>query len=247
MGLGGGVSGITGVGVRHEKRRQLRHSFRSVRVGSALAVLLLVVSPALGQLRQVDLFLAPAVQNVDVGETVRVDFFARSATIQSVPIAAISAVLDWDPTKLALLGRQDNGPYAWGASRFPIAFGLNDTFDDGDALYEAHSPVLPPAIPASAPGSDTGGLLVTSFLFEALAPTPGTLFLTPRHSDPPNLLTITQVVFGGEPPGLDVLGNIDGATITIVPEPGVAVLLATAVFVMLGRARRRLNGGSPAR
>jgi len=204
-------------------------------------MLLAGVGVAQAQEDLVDLFLLPATQEVVVGQTFEIGLFARSQTSQEVPVGALSAVLDWDPTKLAFLGVRNTGlPYQWFSSGFNDDYDLNVSFTDGDAFYQALAQILPPAIPAEAPGMSTGGLLVTRFRLRALGSLP-TQFAVTAQSDPPNPITITQVVHGTIP-GLDITGNASSTT-TIVPEPTTFTLAMITSIVLLGRrraTRRRL-------
>lgn len=79
-------------------------------------------------------------------------------------IGLVGAVLGWDADFLVLTGHTDNGPFTWEASGFPSdPAGLNDTFSDGDAYYQAV--VAHGGDPATATSE---GLLVTTLQFSVL-------------------------------------------------------------------------------
>lgn len=199
--------------------------------------LFVVNAPAGAQVfESVELFFTPSEQTVQVGDMVELGMVVRSLNAFEAPMSGLSAILNWDPVALELLGKVDNGPYRWATAlpNFPDDSAidcLNCEWSDGDAFYEVMSRILPDP-PAIAPPSDTQGLLATTFVFEALSLTAGTIVSTP--------LTAGQysrtLVVSGTVPALDILDRVTTATITIVPEPASVVLLLSAA--MLGFRRR---------
>ncbi len=118
--------------------------------------------------KAVNVELRPAKQGpYAIGETVDVDLYVTSGTGTDQAISGLSAILIWEPSELELLGHVDNGPYGWLLSAFPPDSeldGINNTFADGNALYQASS--LPsPSPPAVA---TLQGLLVTTAQFRVL-------------------------------------------------------------------------------
>ena len=102
---------------------------------------IVVIQPATAQ---VSLSLEPASIAVSPGEAFEVQLWARGDTAQSFDGA--DAVLRWNPSQLTLNGNSDDDtPYSWLASGFPPASAFNQTWDDGDALYDCMSPLHLPS------------------------------------------------------------------------------------------------------
>ena len=200
-----------------------------------LLALFLASAPAGAQVfESVELFFTPSEPTVQVGDMLELGLVVRSLNAFEAPMSGLNAILSWEPGFLAFAGKVDNGPYNWQGSSFPddsVLDCLNCVMCDGDLFYEAISQFLPEP-PGIAPPSDTEGLLVTTFVFEALAPTTGTILSTPLTL---GQYSRTQVV-SGTVPALDILDRVTPATITIVPEPAALVLLLSAA--MLGYRRR---------
>lgn len=122
----------------------------------------------------------PANQTVIVGQTAEIGLYAVSVNAIDQPVLGMDVILVWDdPNVVRLAGNNDNGPYGWMNSFFPDDRALDrlnadcgldifcDPFsympyNDGNALYFAAATPQP----AQAP---SGGLLVTTFQFEALS------------------------------------------------------------------------------
>lgn len=142
---------------------------------------------------------------------VEVGLYAVSATGVDQAISAVSAVVAWDPARLELLGILNNGPVNWLVSALPDDSGLdglNNTFLDGDALYQA-STTPNPNPPALA---TTGGLLITTFRFRAFAAGSASIRLVPMRGG----FSKTQVT-DAETIGLDITGAIGPpVSVTIV-------------------------------
>jgi hypothetical protein len=143
---------------------------------------------------------------VRVGETFEVGLYAVSDDGGDQTVTAIQAILSWDPNVLVLAGKIDNGPNNWTISAFdddsnldglnadcrsdadcgpdPDAYCGPDLFcepdytglpyNDGDAWYQAFAHSLSP-MPVATPE----GMLVTTILFTAVAPTPATELVIP--------------------------------------------------------------------
>lgn len=211
-----------------EREEGKRQEVRGKRQLLRFCVSALAVTAATAPVRaNVDIESRPAAQTVCLDETVHIALYMISDSDIDQSIGALEVILLWDPTRLELLGKEDNGPYTWLASNFPddsALDGLNVPFEgpppfvpdnDGDAYYVAWAQFAP-APPAYATPE---GLLVTTFLFRAL--TPGTVQL-----DIPTTFgkyTATRV-YDGFVPGLEVTGEIlDPAQVTIhCPQPMVS-------------------------
>ncbi|MCK4340746.1 MAG: PEP-CTERM sorting domain-containing protein [Phycisphaerae bacterium] len=170
-----------------------------------------------------------------VGDAVEVGLYAVSdnpGDYQS--FSAIRTVFDWDPTYLDLLQLDQSGAVPLMSSAFPVAdaWDLNEVVppQDGDGLYQALANFGGPV------EATPEGALITTFLFEALLPTPATpVNILIEGGDP----MIDTAVIDGEVPGLNVTGTLTGATITIIPEPATLGLLAAAGLMRLTRRRGR--------
>ena len=125
----------------------------------------------------VNLELRPLTQTANNGTIISIGLYAVSDTGTNQPFLALETILSWDPCRLKLMGKLDNGPYSWASSTFPNDSGLdglNAPFggpapfvpaNDGDAFYQALS-AFPPAQPSNATPT---GLLVTTLRFQVLA------------------------------------------------------------------------------
>ncbi len=186
----------------------------AVKVLALLSLSLLAVSWAQAA---VDLEWRPPRQTAGVGETVEIDLYAVSGTGADEPIFAIQAVLSWDHLVLELLGHADPcegvscppNTYAWVESGFPedAPDGLNDTWDDGDALYQSFAQFAPDER-AIATGT---GLWVTTFRFQTLSLGTGELHLEEQRGE----LARTQVIAA---PGVDVTGVLGVPAEVVIGE-----------------------------
>ena len=174
----------------------------------------------------IDLVWDPPAQTVEVGETFEVGLMAVSDSPFAQSIGALQVILDWEPDKLSLTGSNENGPYDWLDSGFPVG-GLNSTWLDGDAWYFALSQLLGP-LPFATPE----GFLITTFTFTADAETPLTEITIPE-----SLGGFTTNIFDGKIPGLDVTGLLGTAEVTIVPEPATLLLVTGGALALLRRRR----------
>ncbi len=117
-----------------------------------------------------------------VGETIEAGLYAVSDDETDQSFTALAVILAWDPLALRLDGKDDNG-VSWGSSSFPpdgcldqLNFGCCPAPDpcvpayaalpenDGDALYQSF--LFSGSIDATPEG-----VLVTTIVFTALAPT----------------------------------------------------------------------------
>lgn len=102
-----------------------------------------------------------------VGATLDVQLFARSTTAVPEAISGLDAIVTWDPASLDLLKAEPSDPSAWllaGLFNDAAADGLNNTYADGNAYFQALSQFTTPAMATPA------GLSVANFRFRALGP-----------------------------------------------------------------------------
>ncbi len=175
------------------------------RILSAAVAVISLAAPALAG---VNLEFRAASQVARINDTVSVGLYAVYTGSGSSNISAMDVLLQWDATKIQLLGNVNNGPYSWLQSNFPPDSGLdglNNTFADGNAKYTAlaNFSATAQAIPA--------GLLVTTLQFKALAATPGTTISIP--------LTLgansRTAVYGNAFPGEDITGTRGTANVAV--------------------------------
>ena len=160
---------------------------------SLLAVLLMVFA-------QVNLPLDPADQFAPAGSFVTVDLRAEATTTQSV--AAIDAILSWNPAELQLITPVAS-TYPWFLAGFlPDPDGINADVLDGTALYTA---LAPPATPLVLPPN----IVVASFKFKVLATGHVTLL--------PSVGTFGKTRVISTTPGLEITGTISGPVCVGVP------------------------------
>lgn len=181
---------------------------------AAAASLLTAAMPAIAE---IDLEFRTEKTSVLVGESVEIELYvvAESGT-QSM--AAADVVFTWEPSELDLLDLVTE-PGVLLQSRFPAGdiSGLNESVppQDGDGYYQAWSNFGDPVV------ATTQGTLLATFVFEALAPTPGTLVDIVESGGTP---TLNTTVLDGTVPGLDVTGLMIGVLFEIAtaenPCPG---------------------------
>ncbi len=187
----------------------------------------------------VNLELRPDALQVPAGEIVDVGLYAVSADAMGVDFSGLDVVLTWDPICLELLEALDDGPHTWS---FLFGFlsdsaldGLNDTFLDGDALFQAASFTSATATP--------DGVLVASLRFLARAGAPDTQFVIQSERGDS---TRTQVLAPG---GVDITGELGVAVIAVIGSiPAVSEwgLLSFVLLVLVAGTfvidRRRVEG-----
>ena len=172
----------------------------------------------------------PAVQTANVGDVVQLGLYAVCDMPGGQGVSALGALLQWDPAHLQLLGVSSSGAYSWLQSGFPNDSGLdglNNTWADGTAKYEALARFGNPAI------ATPNGLLVTSVQWRALLPASDSVL-----SVPPVLGQWSRTqVFGADYPNHDITGSLGQAVITVVPEPSALAALVGAILLSFRRAR----------
>lgn len=165
-------------------------------------------------LANVNLELRPAQARYQPGQIVEVGLYAVSDSDAPQAIRGMQIILNWDPEYLLLDAAQpnvNNGPYPWLMSGFfpdGAADGLNDTWADGNAYYQAigNFTSLAYATPA--------GLLVTTLRFHALEYVSYT-----ELNMPPAFGLYTQTEVYGVNVGETVTGLLIPAHIDIAPPP----------------------------
>ena len=181
-----------------------------MRTTSRAIVITLGVLSVLPASANVNLQLRPVAPRASPGEIVEIGLYAVSDDQNNQVVRALQVILQWDAAYLELDGAQplvNNGPYTWTFSKFfsdSAQDGLNNSFSDGDAYYQAGANFVTPA------QATPQGLLVTTFRFRALAVSPGALVHIPPTA---GQYTLTQVF--GDQPGQEVTGTMGSANIAI--------------------------------
>ena len=183
-------------------------SFKTQLAFSATAWIGCMVAPLTAD-ASVDIFLAPASQILETGRIVEIELRVQSDGTASQAFTAIDAILEWDPSYLRFLNA-DISPagYAWFISGFlPNADGMNESFEDGSAMFTAQAA---PGAPAAAPASPAS-MLIAVFRFETLA--------APANTD-----VALPHVFGSFS-RTRVLGATAGSDVTGAIGPPVAIII----------------------
>lgn len=170
-----------------------------------------VLSTAPLAIANVNLMLQPVPQTCG-SRYLEIELYAIADGSAPESIAAMDVILTWDPTLLQLRGISGDAgcPYGWLFSGFPGDVGLdglNDTWADGDALYEALGQLGAPAYATPA------GLLVTTFRFRTQRVGVPTEVAMPGSA---GMYTVTAV-YSGAVPGLVVTGRLEAASLTASP------------------------------
>ena len=153
---------------------------------------------------QVDLPLAPQSQFAATGSIVTVDLGAHATTTESV--AAIDAILSWNPAELQFMGAVP-GDYAWFVAGFlPDPDGINLSTTDGSALYTALAPVATPLILPP-------DIVVAGFQFKILSGGAGGVNVGLLRS----MGTFGKTRVISSTPGVEVTGDISGTACVGVP------------------------------
>ena len=185
----------------------------------------------------INLELRPANQVVNVGDFADLELYAVSDNGSDQLMSAADILFTWDPTYLDLVGLDQTGATATLTSFFPQVDpwgGINNGNPptSGTGLYSVSA--FPG--PANAIVATPAGTLLTTFLIDAIAPTPNTVFSL--------VMTVgglsQTTVYDGTTPNTDVTGTLGVAHVTILPEPGTLVfgLLGAAALSVRRRARR---------
>jgi hypothetical protein len=156
---------------------------------------------------EVNLLLKARQARVAPSDMVEVKLVAIHDAKGSARIAALSVILTWDPTAVRLVEAVEVPETDWFVSGFlPDPDGINDSFEDGDAIFTALSST------ADIIEVPDAGAVMAVFLFEAGSPSPGVpINIIEQMGD----FGQTQV-FDADQPNLDLVGTIAGTTIIIV-------------------------------
>ena len=178
---------------------------------ATLALLVLATSPTVAG---INLEFRPAAEPC-TALRLEVHLYAVSDNGSNQSISAMDVILSWDAEVLELDGvnAAESYPYAWLFSGFTNdqgLDGLNNTWDDGNALYTAMAQLGGP--PAYA---TPDGLLVTTFRFRKLHVGTATS-LTMLDSFGHHTHT---VVYDGFTPALDVTGTL-GSSVLVPSAKG---------------------------
>ncbi|MFQ5463088.1 MAG: thrombospondin type 3 repeat-containing protein [Phycisphaerae bacterium] len=173
--------------------------------------LVVVFAGAAGEaLATIDLEWRPVVQEATVGEVVAVALYAVSSSTVDQPFSSVTAILQWDASRLELVGHVDGGALPWDVIGFPDDSGLdglNAPFtgvvplvpdNDGSALFRAY---VDPGNASALATSD--GSLITTFQFRAIQPGAAPLSLVTALG-----LFSKTFVTDAAFPGVDVTGTI---------------------------------------
>lgn len=174
----------------------------------SLIVPLMLGAPAFGN---VNLEWRKPIQSVCVGDTVRLGLYAVS-TGPTETLSAVDLVFAWDSTYLTLVGTDQTGAAPVQSASFVPndIFGLNEVVppQDGNGLLvifaQFGSPI--PATPA--------GTLLTTFVFQAAAASPGaiTVDIPPAGGSP----QINTTVWSGTQANTPVTGSLGSAAVGVV-------------------------------
>jgi uncharacterized protein (TIGR03382 family) len=182
-------------------------------------------------LASIDISLQPSLPQYSVGNQVAVGVYAFADPDEVQGMLSFQMIFTWDPSRLHLNGVSTLGGQPFTAIGFiHDAYGINETNPptDGNAMLIGLGPL------GSSIVVPQQGVLLTTLLFDALAPASGTpLTILPSAGSPVG----TTVVYGDTGPNVSVTGTTTGTSITIIPAPCSAVLLAAGASI-LGRRRR---------
>jgi hypothetical protein len=162
--------------------------------------------------------------SVNPGDSVRIGVYAVAQDSPVEPLAAAQVIFSWSPAHLRLTGLSQAGAVNLLASAFPSpdAYGLNEANPplDGSGMYVAFAPLGHPV------GAVPSGTLLTTLLFQAMAPTPGTsIEILARAGDPEGHTT----VFDGVVPNRDVTGELGAPVVIAIPAPACLGVLCAVI------------------
>ena len=200
----------------------------------ALAALAAVVLAAPTARGNIDLCLRPDSAIVPVNGTIALGLYAVADGVADQHFRAVDVVFSWEADVLRLQGVDNSGAAALLYSGLPTTdpYHLNESVppQDGDGFYNAWTSLTQPV------AATLDGTLLTTFWFEALAPTSAANVLLATSGGSP--IGYTQV-FDPDIPNLSVLGTLCGATLVITPEPGTLAVLAIGAMAVLRKRSAR--------
>ena len=199
----------------------------AVRIAVACSTVLIATSLCHGA---INLALRPQSLQYNVGDQVAIQILASATTGEPEGLLSFQMIFSWDTSRLHLTGLSGVGGASFTASGFfHDAYGINELAvpTDGNAMFVGLGP-LGSSIVALPNGS-----LMSTLLFTAVAPSPGTPISILSSAGSP---VGTTVVYGDAGPNVNVTGSLTGTSVRIVPAPAGALLLAVGV---LSQRRRR--------
>lgn len=206
---------------------------RQPAVAACCCIGLVLVMASQRAVASVNLELRPHSQTVGINSIVNLGLYAVWNGQSQNSFAAVDAIIGWDPSLLTMQALSNTGAVPLLSSGFPAhdPYGINEAIlpIDGNGLFEGLSNFGSPTTAIS------GGILLTTFRFLALAQT---------LSTPVNLLLSAgspvghTVVFDGTVANLEITGTLSGATVTIVPEPASCMLMLAGTVIICRRRRR---------
>ena len=178
----------------------------------------------------IDLALRGPSSQINVGDQVAVGIYVSATSGEPEGLLSLQVIFSWDTSRLHLVGLSGVGGAPFTASGFfHDAYGINELAlpTDGNAMFIGLGPL------GSSILASPSGTLLSTLLFTAVAPTPGTpLNIVPSAGSPIG----TSVVYGDAGPNVNVTGSLTGTTVQIVPAPSAALLLAVGI---VSQRRRR--------
>ncbi len=176
---------------------------------AVLVAALTILTPSVAS-AEVDLEWRPGNAATYVGDSVGLGLFAVSDSAELQSSSGLQIVFAWDAAHLRLVGLDPTGGVDLSMSGFPSSgdCDLNeaDPPADGDGFYRAG--VLGEPIPVPPEG-----VLLTTFVFEALAPSDDPVTVSILRIMPNG--TCRTMVVDGVVPGLEVTGELGTALLAI--------------------------------
>ena len=161
----------------------------------------------------IDLSLRASSSQYNVGDQVAIGIWAAANSGEPEGLLSLQVIFSWDITRLRLTGLSGVGGASFTASGFfHDAYGINEIAvpNDGSAMFVGLGPL------GSSIVATPSGTLLSTLLFTALAPTPGTpLGIVPSAGSPVG----TTVVYGDAGPNVNVTGTLTGTSVRIVWSP----------------------------
>ena len=152
----------------------------------------------------------------ELGDVIDVGLFAVAHEGIDEEIAAMDVVVEWDPQALELLDVVNDGPANWlmfGLVPDAALDGLNNSLEDGDALFTALGSFFDPAT------ATPDGLHVATFRFHAIDDTDAALVAAVPDS---GARSVTRV-FGTEEVNQNITGTLGASTVEILFVPNLSV------------------------
>jgi hypothetical protein len=198
-----------------------------------------LVGASASSLGSIDISLQSSQPQYSVGDQVAIKVFAQANPDEVQGMLSFQMIFNWDVTRLHLNGVSTTGGQPFTAiGFFHDAYGINETTPptDGNAILIGLGPL------GSSIEVPQQGVLLTTMLFTALAPSPASpLNILPSAGSPVG----TTVVYGDTGPNVSVTGALNNGSVTILPAPATGAVLLGAACA-LHRRRRPTLPSSPA-